>query len=147
MVTRPPSWVRRLSPSPTSARRAAGVHAGVSFRCSAAAACRRRPRFPRARRRRRPPARTRGPGAWWRGRPPPRAALARSLRLLLEQREELAQDARGGAPGQVLGRDLVEEDRVGLAVPLPQLGAEDGGVAQGGQRHLDDALDLATVRL
>src|SRR6202158_1720415 len=36
MLTRPPSWVRRLSPSPTCARRAAGAHAGVSFRCSSA---------------------------------------------------------------------------------------------------------------
>src|SRR4029077_7164030 len=36
MVTRPPSWARRLSPSPNSARRVAGAHAGVSFRCSSA---------------------------------------------------------------------------------------------------------------
>ena len=77
---------------------------------------------------------------------PPGASRHRS-RPLVDEVEELLQDARGRAPDDVLHRDVVEVHRVRLAVPLPELRAEDRRVAQLVERHLDHPLDLPAVRL
>src|SRR6185295_3029559 len=49
---------------------------------------------------------------------------------LVQQIEELGEDAGGRAPDQVVGRDLIELHGMRLSVPLPDLGAEDGRVPQ-----------------
>src|SRR5262249_5892470 len=70
---------------------------------------------------------------------------ARAPLLLLEEVEELLHDPRRRPPHDIVGRDLVEVDLVLLPAARPGLGAEDGGVGERGERHLDDALDLVTV--
>src|SRR5580704_572337 len=78
-------------------------------------------------------------------REPAEGTRSHRWRRLVEQREELAQDASGGSPDHVLGGHPVEEHRVRLAVPFPDLGVENGRVTQRGERDLDDALDLAPI--